>query len=175
MKSYLIGMLLLILPLYGYAEGYLPNKINIGVIDFFETESFEKEQGITSVSEVVSSSIIKTDLYTKDNRTYANMRERREMLLSAIQLSVTKKISVDDEVDVFGRVGVYNYQIEALARRHSSQNNSVFSWGRVGRETAPIASIGIEAKPFQHFSLRAEYQKAGSATSSSLSVLYKFK
>ncbi|MGB2580697.1 MAG: hypothetical protein WBC83_03305, partial [Minisyncoccia bacterium] len=108
-------------------------------------------------------------------REYANMRASREMLLSAIQLSVAKKISIDDEIDVFGRVGVYNYQIEALARRHSSQNNLVFPWGSVGRATAPIASIGVEAKPFQHFSFRAEYQKAGSATSSSLSVLYRFE
>ncbi|HBH71397.1 MAG: hypothetical protein UU88_C0001G0002 [Parcubacteria group bacterium GW2011_GWC1_42_11] len=175
MKQYLIGILILALPIYGYAEGYLPNSVKIGIIDSLEAESLEKEQRITNSSEGVNSSIIKTDFYTKNHREYADMRARREMLLSAIQLSVTKKISVDDELDVFGRVGVYNYQIEALARRHSSRNNLSFPWGSVGRETAPIASIGIEAKPFQHFSFRAEYQRAGSATSSSLSVLYKFE
>lgn len=175
MKSYLIGILLLALPAYGYTDEYLPNSINLGIIDFLGAELLEKEKVITSVSEVVSSSIVKTELYTKDNRAYANMRTQREMLLSAIQLSVTKKISIDGEIDFFGRVGVYNYQIETLTRRHSSRNSSVFPWGSVGRETAPIASIGIEAKPFKHFSFRAEYQRAGPATSSSLSVLYKFK
>lgn len=175
MKQYLIGLLLLFIPIYGYSEGYLPNSIGAGIIEDYSTESFEKEKVITNGSNVVNSSIIKTDFYTKDHSSYVDLRARREMLLSAIQLSVTKKVSVDDEIDVFGRVGVYNYQVETLARRHASRNNSNFPWGSIGRETAPIASIGVEARPLHFFSFRAEYQKAGSITSGSLSVLYKFR
>ncbi len=157
------------------AEKYIPgNSINTGVADIYGVEFLEKEHVLTNDSSAVSSSVIKTDLYVLDRQSNSGIRARREALVSSIQLSSTKKIFVAEEIDVYGRVGVYNYQIEKLANRYADQNNPSFHWGKIGKETAPIASIGVEAKPFQHFSFRAEYQRAGSATASSLSVLYKF-
>lgn len=158
------------------AEKYLPNNaINMRVSDIYGIELLEKERVFTSGSDVMSASFIKTELHAKDDSSHPSIRARREALVSAIQISTTKKVSVDEETNLFGRVGIYNYQIETLAKRYADQNNPTFHWGKISKETAPIASIGIESKSFLNFLFRAEYQIAGSVTAGTLAVLYNFE
>lgn len=105
----------------------------------------------------------------------ANLTMRREADVSAAQLSALWKVPVSDYVDVFGRVGLYDYTVKTTAKILLPGTSIFLAEESEDRGTVPMASIGFDAKLLKKVTVRIEGQKTGVVSIFSVLFVYKIK
>lgn len=105
----------------------------------------------------------------------ANLVLQREADVSATQLSVLWKVPVSDYVDVFGRVGLYDYNLKTTAKI-LLPGTSIFLAEEIEETgTLPMASIGFDARLLKKLAVRVEGQKTGTVSILSILFVYEIK
>lgn len=104
-----------------------------------------------------------------------NLVLQREADVSATQLSAMWKVPVSDYVDVFGRVGLYDYNVKTTAKILLPGTSIFLAEESEISGTAGMASIGFDAKPLQKITVRVEGQKTGKVSILSVLFVYKIK
>lgn len=97
----------------------------------------------------------------------------REAKMTSGQLSVLGKLPVNDWIDVFGRVGVYEYKINTVEKILFPQNLYLAEEG-VEKGRIPMASLGLDVKPIKKLNVRFEGTKTGKVTVGWVGLVYKF-
>lgn len=105
----------------------------------------------------------------------SNLVLRREADVSATQLSALWKVPVSDYVDVFGRAGLYNYNIKTTAKILLPGTSIFLAEESEERGTVPMASIGFDANFLKKLTVRVEGQKTGAVSILSILFVYKIK
>ncbi|KKT38265.1 MAG: hypothetical protein UW27_C0003G0013 [Parcubacteria group bacterium GW2011_GWA1_44_13] len=105
----------------------------------------------------------------------ANLTMRREADVSAAQLSALWKVPVSDYVDVFGRVGLYDYNVKTTAKILLPGTSIFLAEESEDRGTVPMASIGFDANFLKKLTIRVEGQKTGVVSIFSVLFVYKIK
>lgn len=99
---------------------------------------------------------------------------RREASLTAYQLSVLGKLPITKNVDIFARVGMYKYKIEATGKLTFSPGFTLLLQDETMTDTTPTASLGVDWKPFEKVGFRVEGTKIGKITMGSVGLTYNF-
>lgn len=104
-----------------------------------------------------------------------NLVLQREADISATELSALWKVPVGEYVDVFGRVGLYGYNLKTTAKI-LLPGTSIFLAEEIEETgTLPTASIGFDAKLWKKLAVRVEGQKTGKVSIFSLLFVYEIK
>lgn len=104
-----------------------------------------------------------------------NITILREGDISATQLSALWKIPASDYIDVFGRVGLYEYNVKTTAKILLPCTSIFLAKESNERGIAPMASIGLDANFLKKATIRVEGQKTGVASIFSVLLVYRIK
>lgn len=165
MRHYLLFVLFLVMPVYGHA---LDEPFVYGL----QQTVLVKKATATSINTGVG--VANFRMTDDDNLYTEKCSYQKTILYFSDKLSASGNVSVNNYTNLFGRIGMYNYQIERFTRNHPSKDNVVLFYGDAGKMTTPVVSVGVEAKPFQNFSFHMEYQKTTAISVGSVAVIYKF-
>ncbi|HAS84626.1 MAG TPA: hypothetical protein DCS23_00925 [Candidatus Yonathbacteria bacterium] len=109
------------------------------------------------------------------NALPANIFVRQDADVTASQLSALLKLPASDYVDIFGRVGFYEYNVKTTTRILLPDTSTFLADESKYRGTTPMISVGVDAKFPNKISLRFEGQRTGAFSIFSAILVYEFK